>query len=204
MNQREIEQALPQFEGLVFETARQIVARGVELEFDDVRQLLRIKVWHAVQRYAADHPKGMPLRRFVFMCVANLRKDIEKKPRRHDASIDALRGCESGAGTPLADWFDARYLSVDQEEVFALVEDGSRLSETLSPTERRVVALRVQGWLLIEIDRELGLSRAQRERVMRSIREKLAHLDPTPPARTAPLRPLPQAEPRPRIPALAA
>lgn len=204
MTPQEVERLLPQFEGLVFETARQIVAQGVELEFDDVRQLLRMKIWRAIERHDTDHAKRMSLPRFVFMCVTNLRKDLEtRRPRRYNSSIEAIRDRAVGApveatgqfGT-LADWFDYRYLSTDADQVYFEVEDEPvRLPSTLDATERALIALRLEGRPLYEIERTLGLSRAQRQRTLQSVREKLADWQPSPP-RSAPTRPLPDAEPR--------
>lgn len=198
MTQRELERTLLRFEGLIHETARQIVAGGVEMEFDDVRQRLRIKVWRAVVRWDETHRRGLPLRRFVFCCVANERKDIEKRPRRFTASIDGIRERPPvESTTAAADWFDARYLSVDAEQVFAEVDEaGFELPSTLTPIERRVVELRIEGLMLREIDGELGLSRAQRESVMRSLRAKLADWRPT---QAAVSSVLPAAE-TPRVP----
>jgi DNA-binding CsgD family transcriptional regulator len=175
----EIESALEQFEGLAYETARQIVAEGVELELDDIRQLIRIKVWQALGAYDGAHERQLPLRRFVFMCVANLRKDMERRPRRHNTSIDQVRERRAWSAVTsedfgaLADRFDRRYLSVDAEQVFAAAEDELALPRSLTAIERQVIALRMQGRALFEIDRELGLSRAERQRTMRSIREQL-------------------------------
>ena len=195
MTQQEIERLLPQFEGLVFETARQIVREGVELEFDDVRQLMRIKVWRAIQCYDTAHDKRLPLRRWVFGAVMNLRKDLEKRPRRYNSSIDEIRGRHPAAlgmeDATLADWFDSRYLSTDAEQIYGRIGDELRLPSTLDPTERALVALRMNGHPLYEIERALGLSRAQREKVLRSVREKLADWQPTRPR--APTAPLPGA-----------
>jgi hypothetical protein len=193
------------YEGLVKETAAQIVAGGVELEFDDVRQLLRIKVWRALQRFsvqraaesrhlshARDRFGRSPRERFVFMCVANMRKDIEKRPRRYATSIDELRGDDT-----VVDAFDARYFAIHHDQIYGQVDEGELvLPATLTHMERRVVLLRMEGRLLFEIDRALGLSRAQREKVMQSVRAKLADWHPSPAAqlRTAPMPPLPHAE----------
>lgn len=204
MTGAEIEAVLPSFEGLVKTTAAQIELGGVELDFDDIAQLLRIKIWHAVCKFSAeraaesrhlsrarDRHGRSPLQRYVFTCVANLRKDIEKRPRRYNSSIDELRG------SALADWFDLRYLSVEHEQVFWEVEDETPpLPATLTQQERLVVELRCNGRLFTEIDRELGLSRAQREEVVRSVREKLADWRPSDAPERAPLRPLPGVEPR--------
>jgi hypothetical protein len=206
----EIEAALPSFEGLVKTTAAQIELGGVELDFDDIAQLLRIKIWHAVCKFSAeraaesrhlsqarDRYGRSPLQRYVFTCVANLRKDIEKRPRRYNSSIDELRARCPDDGAPLADWFDLRYLSVEHEQVFWEVEDEPPpLPVTLTSQERLVVELRCNGRLFTEIDRELGLSRAQREEVVRSVREKLADWRPSGAPRRAPMRPLPGVERR--------
>lgn len=214
MTEAEIEAVLPSFEGLVKTTAALIEAGGVELDFDDIAQLVRIKVWHAVCKFSAqraaesehlcqdrDKHGRTPLQRFVFTCVANLRKDIEKRPRRYHSSVDEIRdrsfGPVEGSAT-LADWFDLRYLSVEHEQVFWDVEDESpELPTTLTSEERLVVELRCNGRLFTEIDRELGLSRAQREEVMRSVRGKLADWRPSATPARAPMRPLPGVEPRP-------
>lgn len=208
MTQQEKEARLRHFDGLVIETTRQIIATGVELEFDDVAQLLRIKVWHAVEKFdaeraaaskflshARDRHGRSPLERFVYGCVANMRKDIEKRPRRFNQSIEGIRDRSTAkfdrfggvALMGIADWFDLRYLSVDHEDVFGEVEgDDPPLPSTLTEVERQVVGLRLDGLMLMEIDRELGLSRGERERVMRSVREKLA--DWRPDRAGAPLR----------------
>lgn len=210
MIEAEIEAILPSFEGLVKTTAAQIEQGGVELDFDDIAQLVRIKVWHAVCKFsteraaaserlsvARDRHGRTPLQRYVFTCVANLRKDIEKRPRRYHSSIDELRARPSGEGA-LADWFDLRYLSVEHEQVFWDVEDEApELPATLTRQERLVVELRCNGRLFTEIDRELGLSRAQREEVVRSVRAKLADWRPSVAPARAPMRPLPGVEPRP-------
>lgn len=194
MNPAEIERLLPRFEGLVFETARQIVMGGVELEFDDVKQLLRIKVWRAIQAHDAEHQRGLPLRRYVFMCLTNLRKDLEKRPRRYNSSIDEIRkraldGCDEG-GDAISDWFDFRYLSIDAEQVYGPVEDELHLPCTLDAAERRLITLTMQGRPARQIEDELGLSCAQRKLAMRTVREKLADWQPTRP-RAAPTPPLP-------------
>lgn len=186
-----------QYEGLVKETASQIVAVGVQLEFDDVAQLLRMKAWKAVNAFDAERAaKSKHLSRdrhgrsaqdrFVFMCLLNMRKQIEALARRYNVSIDELR---ETAG----DTFDGRYLSVDHEQVFGEVEESDLpLPSTLTEIERQVVQLRLRGRLLLEIDRELSLSRAQRQRLMESIRLKCADWAPSAPQpRSAPMRPLP-------------
>lgn len=223
MNAAEVDRLLPHFEGLVHETARQIVKRGVELEFDDVRQLLRIKAWNAVSRFsperaaASEHlsqPRDRngrtPLERYVYTCVRNMRKDIEKRPSRYTASLDDLRARTDSfeGGDSEDEWFDGKYLSVDAERVFFEVEDEEPvLPSTLTRLEREVIALRCEGLLLSEIDAALGLGSDQAKTAMRSVREKLADWRPSADERVrAPRPPLPVPEPEadPAQPALAA
>lgn len=202
MTQAEIEQSLAQFEGLVFETARQTYESGVEMEFEDLRQLFRIKAWHATQKfcetrraYTGQSGGRTALERYVFGCLRNLRRDIEKRTRRYDDSIDELRDATADCGES----FDAKYLSVEHDDVYGEVEEQPfELPSTLTRVERSLVVLKMEGTLLMEIDRRLGLSRAQRERVLASVREKLADWDPHPAVaqRSAPMRPLPDAEPQ--------
>lgn len=213
MTEAEIEAVVRRSEGLVKETASQMLEAGLPMEFEDVAQLLRIKVWKAAQRFdqrradegeffhqAIDRYGRTPIERFIFGCVLNMRKDIEKKPRHYLSSIDELRDLQvkHGLDAGQRDRFDARYLSTDHEQVFGEVEDDLPLPSSLTKLERQVVELRLEGLMLFEIDRALSLSRAQRERVMRSIREKLADWKPeSPPApRSAPMRPLPGADPQ--------
>jgi hypothetical protein len=194
-----------QFEGLVKETAAQIVAGGVEMEFDDVCQLLRVKAWLVAQKFDAataaqgkrlgrpDRHGRTPMQRWVFLCLVNFRRDLEKRPRRFTASIDDLRDNESdptGGRAARADRFDAKYLATEDCYEF---EDDPSLPPDLTETERQVIALKLAGRHLFQIDHELGLTRAERQRVMESIRAKLSHLDPAP-QRSGPMRPLPAGE----------
>jgi hypothetical protein len=175
-----------------------------------------VKVWHAVQHFSEDRAAAgktmhlardrrgrTPLERFVYGCLFNLRLDIEKRPRRYVLSIDEFRDAianfEDGDSNDEArDWFDGRYLSVEAEEVYASVEEEAEptLPSTLTPLERQVVMLRFHGVLLKQVDLELGLSRARREDVMRSIHEKLADWRPTAKPPRAPTPPLPAAAAR--------
>jgi DNA-directed RNA polymerase specialized sigma24 family protein len=179
VNAREVEAALPQFDGLIRETARQIVAAGVEIEYDDVAQLLRIKVWQTIERYDSTHGAHLPLRRFVFGCLYNLRRDIEKRPRRYNHSVEHERSKGDDFHGGQAEAFDLKYLSLNAEDAYVEVEDEPVvLPSTLTATERRVVALRLAGLSLGEVDQAIGLSRFQRAQVMASIRVKLADWAP--------------------------
>lgn len=207
-------QELERYEGLVKTTASQIVAGGVEMEFDDVAQLLRIKVWSAIQKFEPrraaegrrlnrprDRRGRTPLDRWVFLVLANYRKDLERMPRRYVQSMEAFRESQ-GTGqhgerkTGLQDKFDAKYLcALDSRPS----DDELDLPPDLTETERQVIALRLQGTLAPQIESELGLTRAQRVRVMRSLREKLGDLDPARKRQDDQTPPRPREEP-PHVP----
>lgn len=202
--QRELNVQVAQFEGLVYSTARLIIEQGVELEFEDVRQLLRIKVLYAVRRYSKDR-SGLSLQRFVFGAVRNVRKDIELRPRRFLRSIEDLRddAHHRGSSAPAdtgerAERFDAQYLSIDAERVYFEIEDEAPCwMSRLTKCERAIVKLRSDGLRLDEIDHALGLEPGLAQTAMRSVREKLADWRPSAPEpRSAPMRPLPAAGPR--------
>lgn len=198
MRHAEVEEALLGFEGLIFTTTILLKEAGVEMDIEDIRQTLRIKAWRAVLAYDTSHPRGMQRDRFVFMCIANMKKDLLKRPRRGNASVDELRErpihthhTDPGA---IGDWFDGRFLSVSAEEVYFEVEDEPVvLPSTLDMTERRAIALLTDDpdLTLLGLERALGLSRAGREALMHSIRAKLA--DWRPRRARAPKPPLPRA-----------
>jgi RNA polymerase sigma factor (sigma-70 family) len=205
--QRDLNGQVAQFEGLVYTTARQIVDGGVEIDFDDVRQLLRIKILYAIQKYHSDR-STLSLRRFVFGCVRNMRKDIEKRPRRFNKSVEEIRTRHAefpDAPGDASEWFDERFLSITAEQVYFEVEDEdpcwfARLDEE----ERQVVKLRSDGLSLAEIDCALVLARGQARNAMQSVREKLADWRPSAPEpRSVPMQPLPGAAARTARPRLA-
>jgi DNA-directed RNA polymerase specialized sigma24 family protein len=193
LKSRRLSAQIGQFEGLIYTTSRRVVDAGVEMDLDDVRQFLRLKVWYVIERYEA--ARGVPLDQFVFGCLWNAKLDLLKRPRRYTESIDELRDGPATAGLGARDTFDARYLSTtDEEEIFGGQAAEILLSD-LSTTERRVVELRSSGLTMNEIERELSLAPGQGQAVMRGVRKTLAHLRPdTAEQRTGPMRPLPQVE----------
>jgi RNA polymerase sigma factor (sigma-70 family) len=90
------EAALRQYAGLVFSTARLYVG-VVEDEFEDIQQILWIKVWKARAAYNPDR-SSMSEKNYVFSCVKNQCKDLVKQSaRRRKARADAMA---SGYGVP--------------------------------------------------------------------------------------------------------
>lgn len=164
------------YEGLIYKTAS-MYAPYVEDEFDDICQLLRMKVWRALELYDASRSR-MPVERYVFMCVKNRCKDLVTKQRRGEVYVEDQR--RSGADTDgTLDWFESRYLSADHEQTFGGVDDGAPLiPSTLDSIERHVLVLLYRDHTQAETARALGLRRSEMERTMRSIRAKMADWRP--------------------------
>lgn len=198
MQRREtMEQAIRNYEGLVFTTTIIVKQAGVEMDIEDIRALMRIKVWRTLLAFDAGHVSGLKRDNFVYGCLMNFKKDLLKRPRRHEASVDELRSRGSAGsqaeGQELTEWFDLRFLSVCEEEVYGrAVEDDLLLPVTLDAQERQVVQLLYEGATMREVDLALGISRGLRERIVRSVREKLADWRPS--REHVPTPPLPRGE----------
>lgn len=176
------------YRGLVFKTASLIVGT-VEDDFDDIVQVLWIKVWRARESFDPTRSR-MPEKRYVFMCLTNQVKDLKNKRRRGELSLEMVA---EGSGLESRDSFDAQYLAVDREVVYAEVEESDPLlPNTLTQLEREIIALLSQDYRQTEAAAVLGIEKRDIERSMRSIRTKMADWRPTVPAR-APDTPLPLA-----------
>lgn len=167
------------YEGLVFATARRY-ERYVELEFEDFTQLLRIKVWRALEAYDPAR-SAMTVKRYVFQCVANQVKDVLKKKRRGEVHLEDVAGVRTGDGKLDADStrFAANFLSISEEEAFREVEEVEvNLPETLTTDEHRVAVMLIEDFTQPDIaaamEIRLGLVRA----MVASIKLKMAANSP--------------------------
>lgn len=173
------------FHGLIFKHALRVVDE-VEMEFEDIVQTYRIKAWQALVSYDASRVIA-PARRhqprptcrcarckYVFMCLKNMEKDLLKRRRHFDVLIEGFApGRERES-------FEQDYLSADHDEVYASVEDeGFTLPSTLDVLERSVIGRLYQDYSQAEARRDLGLSRAEMDRIMRQIRAKLEDWKPS-------------------------
>lgn len=177
---------IEKYSGLVFVHAMRMsdVAEDVE----EVVQFYRVKVWRALQAYDPPrHPRrpGEDLAeaeaRFVFMCLKNAEKDVLKRRRRNESYIEDMASTKRvGQDMSGRDRFEARYLSADHDEVYASVESEELvIPSTLTKIERSIVALLYVDYRLVEIQRQLGVTRAVMDRHMRAIRQKLADWKPS-------------------------
>jgi len=146
---------------------------------EDVQQVLRMKVWQALESYDPKRAR-QPEQGYVYQCVVNGRKDLVKRRRRGELMIEDLRGTmRDGHNQFEGDRFDSLYLSTDHEQTYGEIEDEELLiPSTLTEIERDLVALLVAGLKHSEAGRLLELERRDIDRAIRSIRTKMADWEP--------------------------
>lgn len=169
--------ALDHYEGLICATARRCIA-FCEEDFEDVAQVLRVKVWQALCAY--DPSRSRTTRdKYVFMCVRDRAKDVVKKKKRNQLHIEDVRTIRSGNGNVShGDWFDERYLSASHEENYGAIEDDDDPLVELNGLERQIASLLTADYKQTQVAQLLGLEKTEMERAMRSIRSKLDALRP--------------------------
>lgn len=165
------------YEGVVRKTAA-LTAERCEEEFDDICQRFRIKVWKALVSYdpskltneKPDASGRTPRDRYVFACIKNEAKDLEKKVKRSHRVRYIEDMVEDG---------DDRLLGVEEDQVFNGVEEVAPLiPSTLDERERQIVALLYLDFDNGEIGERLGIKRKQVATLVRGIRVKLADWAP--------------------------
>lgn len=166
------------YEGLVRKTAS-IYAARIQEDYEDICSILRIKVWRALETYDPAR-SSQPVERYVFGCVTNQIKDLLKRKRRTEVFWLDMPNAQ------VEDDYRARFptetalLQVSDEEVYAEVErETPVIPSTLSRTEREVVLRLYVGLNQREVGSAVGLTRSEMERVVRSIRTKMADWRPT-------------------------
>lgn len=165
------------YEGLIRKTAA-IYAPRIQEEYEDIVSILRIKAWRALVAYDPER-STQQVEKFVFSCVTNQVKDLLKRKRRHEVYLADMPRT-SVDGDELADGVDQRYLSVSDEIVYADVErELPLIPSTLTGVERDILVRLYLDANQRDIALELGLSRADMVRSVRSIRLKMADWQPS-------------------------
>ncbi len=174
---------LEPFEGLIFSTAQRY-APYLDEELDDIRQILRLKVWQAllaferkrVRRYAGDLEEAR--KSFVFSCVKNRVKDLLKEQSR-------LNKRRNGTALHIEDMtddlgsFEGKYMAVEDVELHELIEGSVELPSSLTDLERALVQVLLTGdHTREEIALQLGIGRKRAGRLHHSVQEKLADWAP--------------------------
>lgn len=176
---------LRHYEGLVYKTA-QLTWPLVEDDFDDIVQLLRIKVWRALIKWDPARAPTLVARvgldeardRSVFAWLKNYQRDLIKKKRRGEVSLDSL-GHRADGGERLAHLDGGHQLIGAEDPSYAQIEAGLPLiPSTLSPLELQVVCLLYAEYKQSEVAVELSLPKRDVERLVRSIRVKMADWKP--------------------------
>jgi DNA-directed RNA polymerase specialized sigma24 family protein len=192
---------LGSYEGLIFRTAQELrkplflrregkvsVLPPVQMEHEDIEQVLRIKLWRALRAFQPERmrKRGETRReaeqRYVFMCLTDQGKDLRKRRRVTDLYIEDVAPADMDAdtaGVQSRDRFEQRYLSSSEEEVYGDVEDpGFTMPATLTQLELEVVVLLAGNWKQAEVARKLSIEKREMEKLMRSVRAKLADWKP--------------------------
>jgi DNA-directed RNA polymerase specialized sigma24 family protein len=168
---------LEDFEGLIFTTTVRLMPY-VEEDFDDVQQLLRIKVWKAYESYDPSRSR-LPLKQYVFGCLVNYTKDIKKRRHRNVLFLEDLMPAPSDDGGR-RDKFHAQYLALPEDQAFVAVEDEiPMLPNTLTDLERRVIGFLMLDYTATEISRTLGVGPKRLRAIRDKIEEKMADWRPT-------------------------
>lgn len=198
---------LAHYEGLVRKTAARYagIMRIVGDDFDDVCQVLRLKVWKALLafepgRYSEDRLVAAR-DSYVFGCLRNQIKDMLKQAERSKGTPRdsySIEGFTTGRGDRIEnpgdagserDRFDSRYLQVREDEVFGEVEaDAVLIPSTLNPNERRVLICMYLEYSQPEAALRLGLQRTEVERAVKNIRKKMADWKPSSETESEPMK----------------
>jgi RNA polymerase sigma factor (sigma-70 family) len=163
------------YEGLVLRTAALYVERCEE-DFEDIAQLFRIKVWKALESYDRRKVKAKLDTRtaeehrdaYVYACIKNQGKDLEKRVKRNLACLDEL-----------AERQPVKLGIAREDEVYGVLRELPRLPSTLTAQERQVVTLLYLDFDNGEIAACMNVQRQTIVRQVRRIREKMADWKPT-------------------------
>lgn len=187
---------LRHYEGLIFRTAERVKAAGVEHDFEDIAQRLRIKAWRALLSFdparATERVGRCRQRngcrcvrcRHIFACVFKESLSILRLKRHGDLFIEDIAPpssdlSDSHSRSSSRDRFDFRHGSVQHDDVYADVErEPLRLPNTLTAVEVQVVTLLFFDFRQQEVVEILGLEKREMERMMKAIRLKLADWRP--------------------------
>lgn len=181
---------LGRYEGLVLKTGSMYCGIIERMDFEDICQVLRVRVWKALEAWDPMNPKTRKrllggkkteeeLRdAFVFGCVRNQVKDLLKRNPPRDLLFEDLAPDTSDVA--LRDRFELRYLSDDPDLIFSEAEDSAPLvPNTLNRNERLVLACAYLGYNGPETAERIGIDKRRIASIMRSLREKMSDWRPT-------------------------
>lgn len=169
---------LAHYEGLVIKTSSMYVGILKRYDFEDICQVLRVKVWKSLLRFEPGRypPERVEMARdsFIFGCVRNEVKDLVKRNKEQPLLIEDIAPSRSSQTQGPRDAFEQQYLQVRSEEVFGEVEDSDPLvPNTLNHNERLVLLCMYLGYSQPEIAIRIGLERRKVATAVRNIRKKM-------------------------------
>jgi DNA-directed RNA polymerase specialized sigma24 family protein len=169
---------LAHYEGLVIRTSIHRKYEGIKRwDTEEVRQILRVKVWKALLSWAPHTDartqrriaEGVPEQKlrdaYVFGCVTNQMKDLLKRDRERELFVEDL-----SENDPT---FEARYLHSEFEATTKAVTTTPLIPNTLSLDERYVLLCAYNGYNGPQTAERLGMTRGQVAMHVREIREKM-------------------------------
>lgn len=180
---------LAHYEGLVIKTGSMYAPILKGWDFEDICQVLRVKIWKALLHFEPDRyaPHRVEKARdsFIFGCVRNEVKDLVKRQKEQALLIEDVAPAHTASAGPFQqgprDRFEQRYLQVSPEEVFEGAEDGALLlPSTLTPDERLVLLHMYIGFSQTETAIEMGIDRQKVTTIVKRIRRKMADWRPSP------------------------
>lgn len=185
---------LAHYEGLVVKTSSRWAPILKGWEFEDICQVLRLKVWKSLGKWDPLNPKALQRMRdqgkteeevrdaFIFGCVLNQIKDLVKRQREQALLIDDVAPARFTTRPFQAsprDRFEMRYLQVDPDNVFGEVGgDQPFLPDTLTDDERLVLLHMYIGYSQTETADELNIDRQRVTTIVKRIRRKMADWRP--------------------------
>ena len=154
------------YEGLIRKTAAMCAPR-VQEEYEDIVSIFRIKVWRALGTFDPSR-STMTVQAYVFSCVKNQEKDLLKRKRRQEVLMADSAAELAGQVT-------------SEDDVYAEVErELPVIPSTLTGLERQVIVRLYLDETQRDIAVGFGMTRSEMERVVRSIRTKMADWKPSP------------------------
>jgi DNA-directed RNA polymerase specialized sigma24 family protein len=171
-------------------TASMYVGIIERMDFEDVCQVLRVRVWKALEAWDPTNQKTRKRLRsgkseeelrdaFVFGCVRNQVKDLLKRNPPRDLLIEDV--APDTEDVALRDRFELRYLTDDPDLIFREAEDSTPLvPNTLNRNERLVLACAYLGYNGPETAERIGIDKRRIASIMRSLREKMSDWRPSP------------------------
>jgi RNA polymerase sigma factor (sigma-70 family) len=172
------DQQMAKYEGLVTKTAS-MNHRALKIEFDELRQELRISVLKALRSYDSQNSKKLPEKRFVFGCMANYLKDLYKvagRAKRQGATI-SFDGWGEGSLTTTSkeSWRGQLESEVFQKHDMSPLE-GLDLPADLSTEEKVVLVMLVENIPQQEIADRLNIDKEMVLQHKKNLKTKLAYL----------------------------